>query len=275
MTVSEAIRQAADRLADTSDTARLDAELLMAHALGTDRSSMLLRSMADPVPQSFAALAERRARHEPVAYITGQADFFGRDFLVAPGVLIPRPDSETVVAAALEVAPQTGRVLDLGTGSGALLLTLLAERKGLEGVGVDASFDAVQIAAENAARLGVQARARIVKADWNEAGWADDLGRFDCIIANPPYVEDSAELAPDVRDFEPSAALFAGPDGLDDYALLIPQLSELTMPNAMIILEIGYNQAESVSKIAAKSGFSTEIRTDLAGRDRALILRQM
>ncbi|NVE95069.1 peptide chain release factor N(5)-glutamine methyltransferase [Altererythrobacter lutimaris] len=275
MTVSEAIRQAAERLAETSDTARLDAELLMAHALGTDRSSMLLRSMADPVPQSFAALAERRARHEPVAYITGQADFFGRDFLVAPGVLIPRPDSETVVDAALEVAPETGRVLDLGTGSGALLLTIIAEREGLEGVGVDASFDAVQIAAENAARLGVQARARIVKADWNEAGWADDLGRFDCIIANPPYVANNAELAPDVRDFEPSDALFAGPEGLDDYAILIPQLCELTTPDAVIILEIGHDQAESVSEIAAKSGFSAEIRTDLAGRDRALILRQL
>lgn len=275
MNVAEAIRQATERLSETSDTARLDAELLMAHALGTDRSSMLLRSMGDPVPASFEALVDRRALHEPIAYILSEAEFFGRSFLVALGVLIPRSDSETVVAAALEVAPERGRVLDLGTGSGALLLTMLAEREGLEGVGVDASFDAVQIAAENAARLGLSDRARIVKADWNDQGWADDLGRFDCVIANPPYIEADAELAADVREFEPSAALFAGPDGFDDYRVLIPQLCELTMPDTVIILEIGHSQAEAVSKIAAKSGFSVEKRSDLAGRDRALILRQM
>ncbi|WP_394730547.1 peptide chain release factor N(5)-glutamine methyltransferase [Altererythrobacter sp. GH1-8] len=274
MKVAEAIRYAAERLSATSDTARFDAELLMAHALGTDRSAMLLRSMSDPVPASYDALVERRARHEPVAYILGHAEFFGRGFLVAPGVLIPRADSETVVEAALEVGPKEGRVLDLGTGSGALLLTLLAEREGLDGVGIDASFDAIQIAAENAARLGLSERARILKADWTAPGWTDDLGRFDLVIANPPYVEEDADLAPDVRDFEPALALFAGPEGLNDYRIIIPALSNLLLPQGICVLEIGRHQAMAVSKIAEESDFYTEIRPDLGGRPRAVILKQ-
>src|SRR6188768_2363973 len=129
MTVAEALREAAARLASTSDTARLDTELLMAHALGVSRSDMLLRHMGDPAPEGFAGLVERRAQHEPVAYILGRKEFFGREFRVAPGVLIPRMDSETTVAAALEACPAPASVLDCGVGSGALLLTVLAERR--------------------------------------------------------------------------------------------------------------------------------------------------
>lgn len=272
MTVAEAIRGATQRLAQTSDTARLDAELLMAHALGTDRSAMLLLSMADPVPAFFEALVARRMEHEPVAYILGEAEFYGRSFIVNPAVLIPRGDSESVVEAALSHAPREGRVLDLGTGSGALLLTILAEREGLEGVGIDASLAALPVAASNAARLGVADRARILRGDWHEAGWADELGQFDLILCNPPYVETSAELDPDVRDFEPPSALFAGAEGLDDYRAIIPQLGKLLLPTGVTILEIGHQQAADVSKIAEENGSSAEVVKDLGGRDRGLIL---
>ncbi|WFL78895.1 peptide chain release factor N(5)-glutamine methyltransferase [Altererythrobacter arenosus] len=273
MTVAEAIRDAAQRLSHTSDTARLDAELLMARVLGTGRSEMLLRSMADPAPAGFAELVDRRAAHEPIAYILGQAEFYGRSFLVNPGVLIPRGDSESVVEAALAHAPGAGRVLDLGTGSGALLLTILAERPGLTGVGIDASLAALPVAAANAARLGLAERARMLRGDWRQSGWADDIGRFELVIANPPYVETSAELDPDVRDFEPTSALFSGEEGLDDYRAIIPQLGKLISPGGVAVLEIGRDQGDSVAQIAHDSGFSTTLVRDLAHRPRGLILR--
>ncbi|MFZ9395425.1 MAG: peptide chain release factor N(5)-glutamine methyltransferase [Erythrobacter sp.] len=273
MTIAEAIRAAAGRLSATSDTARLDAEWLMAHALGVSRSDLLLRHMDQPEPASFVALVERRIQHEPVAYILGEAEFFGRSFLVNPDVLIPRGDSESVVAAALEAAPDAGRVLDLGTGSGALLLTLLAELPTLEGVGIDASLGVLAVAAANAARLGVADRAHILRGDWREPDWAAGLGRFDLVIANPPYVETCAVLDPEVRDFEPASALFAGPDGLDDYRTIVPQLRKLLTETGVAVLEIGASQADAVSQLAGENGFSIELRRDLAGRPRALVLR--
>jgi release factor glutamine methyltransferase len=273
MTVGEAIRAAADRLAATSDTARLDAELLMAHALGVSRSDMLLRAMRDPAPEGFAALVERRAAHEPVAYITGAAEFFGLTLKVTPATLIPRGDSETLIAAALELAVPAGRALDLGTGSGALLLAVLAQRAGMEGVGIDASPAALGVAEGNAAALGLGARSRWLVRDWHAQGWAEGLGAFDLILCNPPYVEAGAALDPQVRDHEPHSALFAGPDGLDDYRVLIPQLRKLMNPGGIAIFEIGGAQAEAVSALAEAAGFSAELRRDLAERPRALVLR--
>jgi release factor glutamine methyltransferase len=270
--VAAAIRQAAERLSETSDTARLDAELLMAHALGVNRSDMLLRYQDDEVPQDFERLIARRARHEPVAYILEEAEFYGRSLYVNSSVLIPRGDRETIIETALKSAPAYGRVLDMGTGSGALLLTILAERTEMEGIGIDASIDAVQVAALNARRLGLGDRARMLKRDWHDAGWADDLGRFELILCNPPYVEESAVLAPDVRDFEPAGALFSGPEGLDDYRAIIPQLAELLAPDGVAILEIGHQQAENVTEIAKRWGFKLEVLTDLGGRSRAVIL---
>lgn len=273
MTVGEAIRAAAERLAATSDTARLDAELLMAHALGISRSDMLLRAMRDPAPEGFAALAERRAAHEPVAYITGVQEFYGRAFVVEPGILIPRGDSETLVEAALEACPFPRRVLDLGIGSGALLLTILAERSGAFGAGIDKSAVAIDVAGENAIALGIENDWELHCRSWREEGWADGLGTFDLILCNPPYVKDDAQLDAQVRDFEPASALFAGPEGLDDYRILIPQLRALMNPQAVAILEIGADQAEPVGALAAASGFGVDLRRDLAGRARALILR--
>jgi len=272
-TVSEAIRAAAERLAAASDTARIDAELLMAQALGVSRSDMLLRAMQSPAPAGFAALVDRRAEHEPVAYITGLAEFYGLELTVTPATLIPRGDSETLIAAALEVAGAAGRALDLGTGSGALLLALLANRAGWQGVGVDASAAALAVAAGNADALGLANRSVWHQRDWHAGGWADDLSTFDLVLCNPPYVEADAALDPDVRDYEPASALFAGPQGLDDYRALIPQLGKLIMPGGIAIFEIGAGQAEAVSAIAATAGFAVELRRDLGGRPRALILR--
>jgi release factor glutamine methyltransferase len=272
VTVGVAIREAAEALAATSDTPRLDAELLVAALLGVTRSEMLLRHMGDEVPTGIGSVVARRMRHEPVAYILGETEFYGRVFAVEPGVLIPRADSETVVAAALEACPAPRRVLDLGVGSGALLLTVLAERPGASGIGVDRSAKALEVARANAADLGLPAEMR--PADWTQAGWADRLGTFDLILANPPYVEEHADLAADVRDHEPAEALFAGPEGLDDYRVLVPQLSALLIPGGVAVLEIGHAQADAVAAIAARAGFASEMRRDLGRRPRAVILRR-
>lgn len=305
MTVGEAIRAAAEALAPTSDTARLDAELLMAHALGLTRSDMLLKAMRDPAPEGFAALVERRAGHEPVAYITGEAEFYGLTLKVTPATLIPRGDSETLIEAAREVfgdRPSPQRILDLGTGSGALLLAALSVWPTAEGIGVERDPSAAFVAMDNARRTGVHAppdpaamerdRARLAALgitpsavghvggragfrvlDWAKRGWRAQLGTFDLILCNPPYVEDGAALDPDVRDHEPATALLAGPEGLDDYRVLIPQLVKLLVPGGVAIFEIGHTQAEAVSAIAAAGGFSATLRHDLAGRPRCLILQ--
>lgn len=270
-TVAEAIRDAAQRLAATSDTARLDAEVLMAHALGTDRSALLLRHMRGPAPDSFAALVERRAASEPVAYITGSQEFFGLPFIVGPEVLIPRGDSETLVEAALAARPDARRVLDCGTGSGALLLATLANLPEAGGLGIDRSPDALAVAAANALTLGLEGRAEMRLADWHVPGWSEGFGGpFDLVLANPPYVEDGAVLDTSVRAFEPAGALFSGPEGLDDYHVLVPQLSGLLAPGGVALVEIGHEQAEAVRAIGAASGLVSTLHRDLGGRARVV-----
>lgn len=275
MTIADAIRAAAERLSVTSDTARLDAELLMAHVLRVPRSDMLLHHMRDEVSPhmaGFEALLARRAAHEPIAYILGVQEFFGHEFAVKPGVLIPRGDSETLVRAALELAPGAQRVLDMGTGSGALLAAYLLGNDRAVGIGVDASDVAALVAASNISAHGLSGRAQILRRSWHDAGWTDDLGQFDLILCNPPYVEANAALDADVRDHEPAEALFSGPEGLDDYRAIIPQLGKLLFAGGIAILEIGYRQAAQVSQIAHESGFAARVMQDLAGRDRAIVL---
>lgn len=272
MTVGEAIRAAAERLEATSDTARLDAEVLMAHALGVTRSDLLLRHLRDDAPTGIAALVERRLTHEPVAYIIGTQDFFGLTFAVSPAVLIPRGDSEVLVEAALAARPEARRVLDCGTGSGALLLAVLASLPGARGVGIESSADALKVAQDNAETLGLSARAELRYADWDQPDWTEGLGRFDLILANPPYVEEAAELAPSVRAHEPAAALFAGLDGLADYRVLIPLLPALLAPGGVALIEIGCTQAAAVSAITAAAGFDAALHQDLGGRPRVLEL---
>tara|TARA_Y100000310_G_scaffold340083_1_gene434722 strand:+ start:311 stop:1135 length:825 start_codon:yes stop_codon:yes gene_type:complete len=273
--VADAIRAAAERLGATSDTARLDAELLMAHVLETSRSQMLLTRMRDaaaPHAAAFARLVNRRAAHEPVAHLLGEQEFYGLPFAVSPATLIPRGDSETIVEAALEHAAADARVLDMGTGSGALLLAFLHERPSATGIGIDASAQALAVAQRNSAALGLAQRAQFREASWLDSGWADALGRFDLVLCNPPYVETGARLDPDVRDYEPASALFAGPEGLDDYRAIIPQLGKLLAPGGVAVLEIGAAQGQAVRALASESGYTVALRRDIAGRDRALIL---
>lgn len=274
MIVAEAIRSATSKLQATSDTARLDAELLMAHALEVSRSKMLVRHMKDPIPRGFEALIARRATCEPVAYITGVQEFYGRPLAVTPDTLIPRGDTETLIDAALELAPNAKRVLDLGTGSGALLITALLELEGASGIATDCSAAALEIAQSNARKLGLgEEKAQFLLRDWTKPDWAQGFGKFDLILSNPPYVEQDAKLSQDVRKFEPTTALFSGREGLDDYRVLIPQLRELMEPQGSAILEIGASQAGPVTQLAKSEGYDVELRKDLAGRPRCLVLR--
>ncbi len=277
-TVTDAIRAATTLLGPGllgpgTDTARRDAELLMAEALGVSRSDLFLRRMADPVPAAFAGLIARRAAHEPVAYIRGHQEFFGLQFDVSPAVLIPRGDSEVLIEVALAERPAARRVLDCGTGSGALLLAALSELPEASGVGIDRSDAALALARRNAVGLDLADRAEFSLADWHQPGWAATLGQFDLILANPPYVELDADLAPSVRNHEPASALFAGVDGLDDYHVLIPQLPGLLRPSGLAMVEIGASQAQAVSAIAAAAGFAVQVHHDLGERPRALALQ--
>ncbi len=271
--VRSGLADAARRLGTVSGTARLDAELLMAHALGVSREVLLLSRLEDEVPSAFGALVMRRLGSEPVAYITGTRDFWTISLNVSPAVLIPRPDSETLIEVAVGHFGKAGpkRVLDLGTGSGALLLAALSEWPNASGVGVDASEAALAVAAANANRLGFADRAAFALGDWGER--LDE--RFDLILCNPPYVESGAMLAAEVADYEPAKALFSGKDGLGDYRRLMPQFARLVTPGAMIALEIGAEQAEVVSALALQSGLSARCFKDLTGRSRCLLLSQL
>lgn len=274
--VGAALREAAAALQASSDTPRLDAELLMAHALGVTRSELLLRHGRAGVPAGFAPLLARRLGHEPVAYILGEQEFFGLPFRVSPAVLIPRGDSEVLVETALAAKPDARRVLDCGTGSGALLLAVLAQLPEAEGIGIDRSTEALAVARANAAALGLADRAAMLPGDWDRPGWTEPLGApFDIILANPPYVEDDAALQPSVRAHEPAGALFAGTEGLDAYCVLLPQLPALLAPEGIALVEIGAAQADAVSAIASAAGLSSALHHDLAGRPRALGLAHL
>ncbi|MEO1043841.1 MAG: peptide chain release factor N(5)-glutamine methyltransferase [Pseudomonadota bacterium] len=273
--IADMLRDAAAQLETVSETPRLDAELLMAHALDVDRGTLLLNHMQQATPHIFGALLLRRLAHEPVAYITGEAEFWSLPLQVTPDVLIPRNDSETLIAAATAhfrgKAPR--HILDLGTGSGALLLAALSEWPQAQGLGLDRSAAALGIAKDNAARLQLADRAQFRRFDWTGAdAWSTLDRHFDLILCNPPYVEEHAQLAPQVRDYEPHQALFAGSDGLDDYRRLIPELHRLLTDCGIAIFEIGATQSEAVGKIARESGFISHLRHDLAGHPRALLL---
>jgi release factor glutamine methyltransferase len=276
--VAAAIAEAARRLEGVSDTARLDAELLMAHVLGIERSAMLLRMRDLVVPPAYEGLVKRRTQHEPVAYIRGYQDFWDLRLKVTPDVLIPRADSETLIEAAqshFTGNEEAQRISDLGTGSGALLLAALSLFPDAEGVGIDASPAALAVAQGNASDLGFVPRATFSFASWRDTGWSDKLGQFDLILCNPPYVETDAQLQPSVRDFEPHQALYSGPEGLEDYRILIPQIPALLAPGGVAIFEIGKGQESAVSNLAVSAGLVSTPHEDLAGIVRALSMTAM
>ncbi|MEN2787628.1 peptide chain release factor N(5)-glutamine methyltransferase [Sphingomonas qilianensis] len=269
MTIRHALNQAAAALSSISDTPRLDAELLMAHALGVTREQLLFQHLDAAEPPAFAALLARRVVHEPIAYITGSRAFWTIELLVGPAVLIPRPDSETLIEAALAhfTARPPATILDLGTGPGTLLLAALSEWPDAHGLGIDASDQALDFARRNAAALGLTDRARFQLGDWASGLEA----RFDLILANPPYIGTAESLPRDVAEHEPAAALYAGADGLDDYRILIPQLRARLAPDGVAILEIGATQAGAVTALLEAEGFAVALARDLAGHPRAMI----
>jgi release factor glutamine methyltransferase len=269
-TARAAIAAAAARLAAASETPRLDAELLMAQALGITREALLVGGLNRPAPSGFAALVDRRATGEPIAYITGTRAFWTIELAVNPAVLIPRPDSETLIEAAVDHfwgTPGPQRILDLGTGSGALLLAALAEWPGASGIGIDRSAAALAVAADNADRLGMADRAEMRAGGWGGTGEA-----FDLLLCNPPYIESGAPLPRDVAAHEPHGALFAGADGLDDYRTLAPLLAGQIAPGGVACIEIGANQAAAVTALLASCGLGATIRRDLAGHDRCIVV---
>lgn len=268
--VRAALATAASRLAPRSDTARLDAELLMAHALGISREDLLLRRLDDPTPATFADLLDRRDAGEPVAYITGRRAFWTIELEVGPGVLVPRPDSESLIEAAVEHFGEASpkRVLDLGTGPGTLLLAALDQWPGATGVGLDASETALAYARRNAERLGLWGRCELRAGDWGEG--LD--GQFDLILCNPPYVEKGAELPRDVVEWEPAEALFAGEDGLSEYRRLAPEITRLLAPGGIACLELGAGQRDVVAALFNPDAFTISSRKDLKGIKRCLTL---
>jgi release factor glutamine methyltransferase len=270
--VNRALANAAGQLSSVSDTARLDAELLMAHALGIERDTLLLSTPDRPVPEGFPALVERRQAGEPVAYITGKRAFWNIDLEVGPGVLIPRPDSETLIVAAIEHFSNGGgpkRILDLGTGPGTLLLAALDQWPGATGIGVDQSEAALGYARRNARRLGLANRAEFRIGDWAEG--IDE--RFDLVLINPPYVAEDSDLGPGVAEYEPPEALFAGPEGLDEYRRLAPEVGRLIAPGGLAAIEIGADQAESVPQLFEAESHDVRLAFDLGARPRAVLIQ--
>ena len=269
--VARALDDATHQLSKASDTARLDAELLMAEALHIDRDKLLLRPPERDVPQRFWDMVKRRTEGEPVAYITGRRAFWNIELHVGPGVLVPRPDSEVLIASALEHfegSPGPRRILDLGTGPGTLLLAALDIWLDATGLGIDLSRQALSYASANARRLGFEARAKLLQGNW-ATGLVE---KFDLILCNPPYIAEGAELGPGVQEFEPDEALFAGREGLDAYRELAPQLPRLLNPGGLAAVEIGYDQADAVTALLARDGLQARLANDLVGRPRAVLL---
>jgi release factor glutamine methyltransferase len=269
--IARAMSRATSTLSGTSDTPRLDAELLMAHALDMERDTLLLSKQEGPVPSAYAHFIERRTQGEPVAYITGKRAFWNIELEVGPGALVPRPDSETLIAAAVEHfagTPGPKRILDLGTGPGTLLLAALDQWPKATGVGVDSSNDALGYARRNAKRLGLAERAFFKRGDWAE-GISE---RFDLVLVNPPYVAEGEELGPGVAEHEPAEALFAGAEGLDDYRRLAPEIGRLLAPGGLAAIEIGHEQADAVRDLLKAQGLAPTLARDLAGRPRAMLI---
>ena len=276
LTIRDLLHEAAERLTRSGvDSARLDARILLARAMHMSREQLIaaLRQPTASEAAAFWAMTDRRAAREPLAYITGHKEFWSLDFKVGPGVLIPRPDTESLIEAALSLVADRDAplaVADLGTGSGAILIAILKEFSQARGQGFERSLDALPYARANLESHGLRARGEIVAADWNAAPEG-----FDLILSNPPYIP-TAEidtLEPEVRLYEPRAALDGGPDGLAAYRTLAGVLPRLLRPGGLALLELGRGQAGAVESLF--QGLKTHPPvSDLAGIPRVLVLER-
>ena len=279
--LQQAFAAAAQSLREAGiETPELDARLLLCHAAGLTHESYVARAGEALAPEIAARLEAsllRRANREPVSRITGTREFYGRSFVVERSALDPRPDTETLIEVALDLVAASGdgrplRLLDLGTGTGCILITLLAELPEAHGVGTDIAADALVLAEANARRLGVSDRATFTASDWCDAV----AGEFDLILSNPPYIASAeiAGLAPDVRAYDPHLALDGGQDGLDAYRRIAAGAAGKLRPGGKILVEIGASQAGDVAALLERCGFLVEtggIVPDLGGRPRVVV----
>ena len=259
------------------ESPRMEARLLLAHASGLSVATLM--GYPERVVENdslYRQLVSRRAAREPLSHLVGRREFWSLSFKVTADTLDPRPDSETIVEAALDgVSDRSAplRILDLGTGTGCLLVALLSELPAAFGVGVDQSVAATRVAAENTAALGFEGRAAFVVGDWGQAV----SGGFDLIVSNPPYIprEDIDGLELEVSRYEPHLALAGGEDGLSAYRAILPDVPGFLSPGGVAVLEIGADQADSVTALAQKVGLLVSpVRSDLASRDRCLVCRK-
>lgn len=275
--IRDLLHGAADHLAQAGvDSPRLDARILLAQAMGVSRDDLIAAARAPTAREAeiYRALIARRAEREPLAYIAGRKEFWSLDFRVGPGVLVPRPETETLIETALALLPDHAAplaVADLGTGSGSLLVAALKEFSKARGSGFERSPDALVFARANLSAQGLDGRAEIFAADWNQA----PSQSFDLILCNPPYIPsaDIAGLAPEVRLFEPWAALDGGPDGLDAYRALSKLLPRLLRPGGVALLELGLGQAGTLETLFPDLAV-LRVAPDLAGIPRVLVLKR-
>lgn len=278
VTVGDALTAATARLATAGiDTARLDAEFLLSGLLRCNRLALIARAgevLAAAASEKFEEAIRRREHYEPVAYILGEQEFWSLTFKVTPETLIPRPDTETLVEIGLRnlISDRPSRVLDLGTGSGCILLSLLHERPKAEGLGVDQSAEALAVAVTNAATHGLSDRTSFLHSSWF-TGLEAGRDCFDLIVSNPPYIPsaDIAGLMSDVRDFEPVGALDGGEDGLTPYRQIIRESRSYLADGGALAVEVGIGQAEAVQALFTANDFSdVTIDNDLTGKDRVV-----
>ena len=273
MTIEALLRAGRERLKHQgSFSVALDVRLLLQAATGLSHSEIIAeptREVSDELAANFEAFISRRLAHEPVSRILGRREFYGREFQITPDVLDPRPDTEVVVELALKHV-QSGRFIDLGTGSGAIAITLAAEAPELAGIATDISAAALDVARKNAKRLGVDHRLSFHQGSWFEG--VD--GAFDLIVSNPPYIRDSDKLIADVVDFDPHLALFAGPEGLSAYREIAHHAAAYLKPGGLVVVEIGHDQSIEVVDLFEAHGFTCLDRTtDLGGHVRGLAFK--
>ncbi len=280
-TVASVRREVARAIGGASPTAALDARVIVAHLVGCPPENLPLRDNDDADENLMAAatlLATRRAKGEPVARLIGENEFYGLRFALSPETLVPRPDTETLVDAAIAVVEEdwnrkaTLDILDLGTGSGAILVALLSELPNCRGVGVDVSAGAIATARANAERNGVAARATFVVGNWS----SEIRDRFHLVVANPPYIESSAiaGLAVEVRAHDPHLALDGGADGFDAIHAILADLGRVLADGGVALIEIGAGQSTTMKALAEAVGFSASFGKDLAGIDRVAVLER-